>query len=48
MHIVVSPAGMDEYLERSSTLSIPQDFAELVRISDSFGLSFLPPPVDSA
>ena len=43
IHVVVSPAGMDEYLEHISRLSIPQDLPELTRISEEFGVSFLPP-----
>lgn len=44
IHVVVHPAGMDEYLERISVLRMPEDHEELTRISDAYGISFPPPP----
>jgi mannose-6-phosphate isomerase-like protein (cupin superfamily) len=38
------PGGMDVYLEALSKLSMPPVMEEVVRISDPFGISFLPPP----
>lgn len=37
MHVVAMPAGLDEYLERISSLSMPEDMSELMRISEEHG-----------
>jgi mannose-6-phosphate isomerase-like protein (cupin superfamily) len=38
------PGGLDLYLEELSRLSMPPVMEEVVRISDPYGISFLPPP----
>ena len=38
--VLVTPAGMDKYLEEISPLAIPQDMAELLAISERYGISF--------
>jgi hypothetical protein len=38
--VFVTPAGMDKYLEEISPLTIPQDMAELLAISERYGISF--------
>ena len=38
--VFVTPAGMDKYLEEISPLAIPQDMAELLAISERYGISF--------
>ncbi len=38
--IFVAPAGLDKYLEEISPLAIPQDMAELLAISERYGISF--------
>lgn len=40
MVIFVSPGGIDEYLEEISKLSMPQDGAQLIAISNRYGISF--------
>lgn len=38
--IFISPAGLEEYFEEISTLSMPWDLAQLLDISERFGISF--------
>jgi quercetin dioxygenase-like cupin family protein len=38
--IVVTPAGMEKYLEEISPLSLPQDMEKLVAISARYGITF--------
>lgn len=40
MLIFVSPGGFEKYLEEISPLSMPNDLAEVVAISDRYGISF--------
>jgi quercetin dioxygenase-like cupin family protein len=40
MLVFVVPAGMEKYLEEISTLSIPEDMAKLLTISERYGISF--------
>lgn len=40
MLIFVTPAGFEKYLEEISVLSIPQDMAQLVAVSERYGISF--------
>ena len=40
MLIFVAPAGMEKYLEEISLLSVPQDMAQLLAISERYGVSF--------
>lgn len=41
MLIYASPAGMDDYLEQISPLSVPNDLEELKKISQRFGIQFV-------
>lgn len=41
MLVLVSPAGLDRYLEEIGPLSPAADMPEIVRISDSYGIRFL-------
>jgi quercetin dioxygenase-like cupin family protein len=43
--IVATPGGLDVYLRSISGLVMPQDAAELVEISEPFGIAFVPPPM---
>lgn len=38
--IVVCPGGFENYLEEISVLSIPQDMAQLLAISERYGVTF--------
>ncbi len=42
LHVVISPSGIEAFLEQISPLSVPADMAELVRIAKSYEVSFLP------
>lgn len=39
--VVCTPAGLEVYLEKIGTLSIPQDFSELEAISERYGIRFI-------
>lgn len=41
MLVFVTPAGMEKYLEEISPLSMPQDVAQLMAISDRYGIAFV-------
>lgn len=43
IHVVVVPGGLDVYLEKLSTLSMPPAMDEVVAISDPYGISFVQP-----
>ena len=38
--VFATPAGLDRYLEEISVLTMPQDVAKLIEISDRYGISF--------
>ena len=38
--IVASPAGLENYLEEISVLSVPQDMPQLLAISERYGITF--------
>ncbi|MGO8718282.1 MAG: hypothetical protein ACLQMO_03560 [Acidobacteriaceae bacterium] len=40
MIIFVAPAGMEKYLEEIFVLSMPQDMAQLLAISERYGITF--------
>lgn len=40
MLVFVTPAGMEKYLEEISVLSMPQDMAHLMAISERYGITF--------
>ncbi len=40
MLVFVAPAGMEKYLEEISTLSIPDDMAQLLAVSERYGIFF--------
>ncbi len=40
MLVFLTPAGLEKYLEEISTLSMPQDAAELMAISERYGIAF--------
>lgn len=44
VHIIASPAGFEEYLEEISPLTLPQDMDRLLQVSESYGITFPPPP----
>jgi hypothetical protein len=41
MLVFVRPAGMEKYLEEISVLSMPQDMAQLLAISERYGIAFV-------
>lgn len=41
--IIATPGGIEEYLERISTLALPQDMDRLISISNDFGITFVLP-----
>jgi quercetin dioxygenase-like cupin family protein len=41
MLVFVTPAGMEKYLEEISVLSMPQDMAQLLAISERYGITFV-------
>jgi quercetin dioxygenase-like cupin family protein len=43
MLVFVAPSGMENYLEEISTLSIPDDMAQILAISNRYGISFPTP-----
>lgn len=38
--VFVTPSGLEEYLEEISPLSMPNDMAQLIAISDRYGITF--------
>jgi quercetin dioxygenase-like cupin family protein len=40
MLIFVTPSGLEQYLEEISSLSMPQDTAQVMAISERFGISY--------
>lgn len=40
MLVFLTPAGLEKYLEEISALSMPQDAARLIAISERYGISF--------
>jgi quercetin dioxygenase-like cupin family protein len=40
MLVFLTPAGLEKYLEEISSLSMPQDAAQLMAISERYGISF--------
>ena len=40
MLVFVAPSGMDKYLEEISALSMPEDAARLIVISEQYGITF--------
>lgn len=40
IRIVVSPGGLDEFLERISPLQVPQQMAEVIAISAEYGITY--------
>ena len=43
MQVIVSPSGLEKYLEAISPLILPDDMAKLMEISEQFGIEYLPP-----
>lgn len=43
MQVIVSPSGLEKYLEAISPLVLPGDMARLLEISEQFGIEYLPP-----
>ncbi|WP_263408391.1 cupin domain-containing protein [Terriglobus tenax] len=43
MQCTAMPGGLDLYLEQLSQLSMPPIMEDVARVSDPFGISFLPP-----
>jgi quercetin dioxygenase-like cupin family protein len=44
MHVVVMPGGLDVYLEKLSTLSMPPAIDDVIAVSNPYGITFPPPP----
>ena len=42
--VFVAPAGLENFLEEISTVSMPQEAPRLVAVADRYGISFAPPP----
>ena len=40
MQIIISPSGLEEYLEEISPLAIPQDMDKLLEVSERYGITF--------
>ena len=40
MLVFLAPAGLEKYLEEISALSMPQDMAQLMAISERYGIAY--------
>jgi hypothetical protein len=41
MLVFIAPSGMEKYLEELSAFSIPDDMAEILALSERYGITFV-------